>query len=176
VRGRCSRTRLDRSQRLRAQFWSEDHVNIDVSGFRAKGYTVVHSAIPAVLCEALVQAIGDVSGLVADRPGTWYRDPPLPWDIVPMWGHQAQWDIRQHPALHEVWSALWDTTALLVTLDRCRFSIPTLDPGRGGAEGDAGRCRRFPLRTNALPRPWRLDARAHHGGRRALLVNFDRRL
>jgi len=41
-----------------------------------------------------------------------------------MWGHQAQWDILQHPTLHGVWSALWGTGALLVTLDRCRFTPP----------------------------------------------------
>jgi hypothetical protein len=29
-----------------------------------------------------------------------------------------------HPALHMVWSALWGTPALLVTLDRCRFTPP----------------------------------------------------
>ena len=44
-----------------------------------------------------------------------------------MWGHQAQWDIRQHPTLHTVWSTLWGTSALLVTLDRCRFTPPWRD-------------------------------------------------
>ena len=44
-----------------------------------------------------------------------------------MWGHQAQCDIRQHPRLHTIWSALWDASALLVTLDRCRFT-----PSRDG--------------------------------------------
>jgi hypothetical protein len=43
---------------------------------------------------------------------------------IRMWGHQAQWEIRQHPALHGVWSALWGTPAPLVTLDRCRFTPP----------------------------------------------------
>lgn len=40
------------------------------------------------------------------------------------WGHQAQWDIRQHPALHIVWAALWNTDALWVSLDSCRFTPP----------------------------------------------------
>jgi hypothetical protein len=99
-------------------------MNLDTAAFRANGYTVVHGAVPTVLCEALTRAIGDQFGLDADRPETWYREPPLPWDIVPMWGHQAQWDIRQHPTLHQVWSILWGTAALLVTLDRCRFTPP----------------------------------------------------
>jgi hypothetical protein len=102
-------------------------VSRDVEAFRENGYAVVRDAVPAALCEALVVAMGEVFGLDADRPGTWYRDPPLTWDIVPMWGHQAQWNIRQHPALHRVCSALWGTPALLVTLDRCRFTPPWRD-------------------------------------------------
>jgi hypothetical protein len=64
-------------------------VNLDVEAFRANGYAVVRGAVPSALCEALVAAIGMVRGLDADRPQTWYRDPPLAWHVVPMWGHQA---------------------------------------------------------------------------------------
>ena len=78
----------------------ENDVSLDVEAFRENGYAIVRGAVPAALCEALVAAIGEVFRLDADRPETWYRDPPLAWDIVPMWGHQAQWNIRQHPALH----------------------------------------------------------------------------
>jgi Phytanoyl-CoA dioxygenase (PhyH) len=105
----------------------ENHVSLDVEAFRENGYAVVRGAVPGTLCEALIVAIGEVSGLDADRPETWYRDPPLAWDIVPVWGHQGQWDIRQHPALHRVWSALGGTPTLLVTLDRCRFTPPWRD-------------------------------------------------
>ncbi len=49
----------------------------DVEAFRENGYAVVRGAVPAALCEALVAAIGEVFGLDAGRPGTWYRDPPL---------------------------------------------------------------------------------------------------
>ena len=75
----------------------DEHVSLGVEAFRANGYAVVRGAVPTALCEALVEAIGKVYGLDADRAETWYRDPPLAWDIVPVWGHQAQWDIRQHP-------------------------------------------------------------------------------
>ena len=49
-------------------------------------------------------------------------------DLVPIWGHQAQWDIRQHPNLHRVWAAVWHTENLLVSLDSCRFT-PPFKPG-----------------------------------------------
>jgi len=45
-------------------------------------------------------------------------------DLVPIWGHQAQWDIRQHPDLHRIWATLWKTDRLRVWLDSCRFTPP----------------------------------------------------
>jgi Phytanoyl-CoA dioxygenase (PhyH) len=44
-----------------------------------------------------------------------------------MWGHPAQWAIRQLPLLYEAWSELWGTSDLLVSLDRCRFTPPWRD-------------------------------------------------
>jgi hypothetical protein len=113
-------------------------VSLDVEAFPENGYAVVRGAVPAALCEALVVAIGEVSGLDAHRPETWYRDPPLAWDIVQVWGHQAQWDIRQHPALHRVGSALWGAPALLVTLDRYRFHTTVARHGEPAALAPLG--------------------------------------
>jgi hypothetical protein len=45
-------------------------------------------------------------------------------DLIPIWGHQAQWDIRQHPGLYRLWATLWGTDALHVSLDSCRFTPP----------------------------------------------------
>jgi hypothetical protein len=45
-------------------------------------------------------------------------------DLAPIWGHQAQWDIRRHPNLHRVWRELWGTECLGVSLDSCRFTPP----------------------------------------------------
>jgi hypothetical protein len=45
-------------------------------------------------------------------------------DLVPVWGHQAQWDIRQYPSLHQIWAALWGSEKLCVSLDSCRFTPP----------------------------------------------------
>ncbi len=61
-------------------------MSLDVEAFRENGYSVIRGVVPAALGEALVLAIGEVSGLDADRPETWYRDPLLASDIVPMWG------------------------------------------------------------------------------------------
>jgi hypothetical protein len=43
----------------------DKHVSLDVEAFRENGYAVIRGAVPAALCEALVLAIGEVSGLDA---------------------------------------------------------------------------------------------------------------
>ena len=40
---------------------------IDIEAFRTNGYTVVRGAVPNALCEALVEAIGKIYGLDANR-------------------------------------------------------------------------------------------------------------
>jgi hypothetical protein len=45
-------------------------------------------------------------------------------DLIPIWGHQTQWDIRQHPKLHRIWAALWGNDVLRVSLASCRFTPP----------------------------------------------------
>ena len=54
----------------------------------------------------------------------WHEYGGEPHDLVPIWGHQAQWDIRQHPDLHRIWATLWKTDRLRVWLDACRFTPP----------------------------------------------------
>jgi Phytanoyl-CoA dioxygenase (PhyH) len=101
---------------------------VDREHFDAHGYVVVRQIVPVSLCTRLVSVIEERFDIRRDDPSTWYGSDPGLLDIVPLWGHQAQWDIRQLPALHEVWACLWRTEALLVSLDRCRF-MPPWRPG-----------------------------------------------
>ena len=71
-------------------------------------------------------AIGEVFGLDAHRPETWYRDPPLAWDIVPMWAIRRSGTFASIHAARGLVGAM-GTPALLVTLDRCRFTPPWRD-------------------------------------------------
>jgi hypothetical protein len=91
-----------------------------------QGWSRVEGIVPAELCVGLLDALRDDLGVPLDDPFRWPEYGP--WDIVPMWGHQAQWDIRQHPDLHRTWSSLWGTAALWVSLDMVRFT-PPWEPG-----------------------------------------------
>lgn len=106
------------------------------------GYTRVERVIPLGLVEALVRAIPSISLIDLEDPATWYHYK----GVIPSHHHQAQWDIRQHPLLHETFAELWQTNALWVTMDRIGFVPPWRegDPGpRMHWDGDP----RLPVRN-----------------------------
>jgi len=82
----------------------------------------VPAVVPSSLCQRLVDALEHELGVPVHDPSGW--DAYGQYDMLPIWGHQAQWDIRQDPSLHRVFAALWNTDELEVTLDSCRFSPP----------------------------------------------------
>lgn len=86
-----------------------------------QGWARVEVAVPAALCARLAQVV-ETEVRRTDGGGAVFGEACS--DLVPIWGHQAQWDIRQWPTLHAVWSELWGTTRLFVSLDSCRFTPP----------------------------------------------------
>jgi len=92
------------------------------------GYVVVPGAVPAAMCQAVLDAIAAELGISVDDPATWDRV-SSEIDQIPMWGHQSQWDIRQLPQLHRIWADIWGRDALWVDLNSCRFT-PSWRPGR----------------------------------------------
>lgn len=97
---------------------------IDIQHFREQGWMRVDGAVPADLCERLVEVLESELGVPKHNPARWDEYGAAMGDFIPIWGHQAQWDIRQHPNLHRVWSTLWGTERLSVSLDSCRFTPP----------------------------------------------------
>lgn len=107
----------------------EPDLFVDTEAFERDGYAVLRGAVPADLCDDLVDAINVFLGI--GGPETWY-DRPAPFlDLVPLWGHPKQWAIRQLPVLRATWAHLLGTDDLLVSLDRCRFT-PPWRPGEAG--------------------------------------------
>lgn len=97
---------------------------IDTDHLCQYGWVRVEGAIPANLCERLVDVLTTQMNVPVHDPARWHEYGGEMRDFVPIWGHQAQWDIRQHPNLHRIWSALWGTERLTVSLDSCRFTPP----------------------------------------------------
>jgi hypothetical protein len=80
------------------------------------GWICVEGAVPVRLCERLVEVLEAEMGVPLHDQLRWQEYGGEPHDLVPIWGHQAQWDIRQHPDLHRIWATLWKTDRLRVWL------------------------------------------------------------
>jgi hypothetical protein len=95
-------------------------VSLDVEAFRANGYAVIRGAVPAALCEALVVAIGEVSGLDA-----WIREPILE-DGEPSWSPQVDgYEVVEVPAGQDdliVWESRMPHANSRNTSDRPRLA------------------------------------------------------
>jgi hypothetical protein len=99
-------------------------ISFDTARLGEVGWVRVDGAIPVELCNRLVEVLETERGVPAHDPSRWDAWGGEMEDFVPIWGHQAQWDIRQHPNLHSVWATLLETESLLVSLDSCRFTPP----------------------------------------------------
>jgi hypothetical protein len=88
------------------------------------GFAVLRGVVPVDLCAAVLAAVEEHTGLAVDRPATWDRMLGRRVDVVPVWAHQAQWDIRQLPVLHRAWADAWGRDDLWVSIDSTRFTPP----------------------------------------------------
>jgi hypothetical protein len=99
-------------------------ISFDHAHLREFGWVRINRAIPLELCSRLVEVLETELGVPVHEPSRWDAYGGEMGDFVPIWGHQAQWDIRQHPNLHAIWAALLGTERLCVSLDSCRFTPP----------------------------------------------------
>jgi hypothetical protein len=99
-------------------------VRLDIAHLGRFGWMRIEGAVPVQLCERLVEVLeAEMDVPVHDR-SRWHEYGGEPHDLIPIWGHQAQWNIRQHPDLHRIWATLLKTDRLGVSLDSCRFTPP----------------------------------------------------
>jgi Phytanoyl-CoA dioxygenase (PhyH) len=105
------------------------------------GHVVIPQVVPARMCESVLEAIGTELNIWIDEEASWDKVSALV-DQVPLWGHQSQWDIRQLPAIHDIYGAVWGTEKLWADRNSCRFTPPW-------REGKAGPLR---LHWDADPR------------------------
>jgi hypothetical protein len=99
-------------------------ISFDVAHLREFGWVRINRAVPVTLCLRLVNVLETELGVPIHDPSRWDAYGGEMQDLVPIWGHQAQWDIRQHTNLHRIWATLYGTERLFVSLDSCRFTPP----------------------------------------------------
>ena len=96
------------------QFWEEN------------GYVVVHNAVPPENLKAAERAVWDFLEMQPDDPASWYPDPPRSTIMTEMYQHQALWNNRQYPRVHQAFVELWGTEKLWVSIDRASMNPPEL--------------------------------------------------
>ena len=94
----------------------------DLDFWEENGFVVVHNAVPDENLEVAVNAIWDFLGIDAHDPEDWYKYPPRiggkndspisQAGMVEIYQHQALWDNRKYPKVHQAFSEIWDTEEL----------------------------------------------------------------
>jgi hypothetical protein len=98
---------------------TEDH-----AFFAENGYLVLRDLVPKRNLDAIIDAIWQFLGMDRNDPDDWYRDPLRSNGMVEMYQHQALWDNRQHPRVHQAFSEILGTEKLWVSIDRVCMKPP----------------------------------------------------
>jgi ectoine hydroxylase-related dioxygenase (phytanoyl-CoA dioxygenase family) len=93
-----------------------------------QGYVVVPTVVPGENLEAVLADIWSHTGADAHNRDSWYQSERIsPNGMVEMYHYQSMWDNRQHPRVHQVFSDLFGSEKLWVSLDRTNLKPPA-DP------------------------------------------------
>lgn len=96
----------------------------DHAFFQHNGYVVVPDAVPKANLEAVCAAIWLFLGMDPDAPDDWYRPPLSPGGMIELYQHQALWDNRQYPRVHQAFAEILGTEKLRVSFDRVNLKPP----------------------------------------------------
>ena len=107
----------------------------DWAFWEENGYVVVHDAVPQENLDAMVDAIWTFLEIDRDDWEQWYRHKPYTRETygsspiaaggnVEFYQHQALWDNRQYPKVHQAFSEIWGTEKLWVSVDRACMKLP----------------------------------------------------
>jgi hypothetical protein len=109
----------------------------DWAFWQENGYVVIPNAVPQENLDRMVDAIWWFLDMDRDDPETWYKYKPYTREdrcspisgagMVEMYQHQALWDNRQHPKIHQAFAEIWDDEKLWVSLDRANMKPPARD-------------------------------------------------
>ena len=92
--------------------------------FQTDGYLVIPDVVPQDLRLKVIDAILSYLKVDLDDESTWYPPRIAGHGIVPMHHHQTLWDVRQYPAIHEIFSDLYADHRLWVSMDRASYKAP----------------------------------------------------
>jgi len=102
--------------------------------WKENGYVVIPNAVPQENLDRMVETIWQFLDMDPNDAESWYKHKPYTRDdrcspisgagMVEMYQHQALWDNRQYPKVHQAFSEIWDDEKLWVSLDRANMKPP----------------------------------------------------
>src|SRR6185369_3868944 len=103
------------------RFWQEN------------GYVIVSNAVPQENLSAVIDLLWEFQEMDCQDSDTWYYHPARTIQMVELknsgmvevYNHQALWNNRQHPRVHEAFVDIWGTKKLWVTIDRANLNVPS---------------------------------------------------
>jgi Phytanoyl-CoA dioxygenase (PhyH) len=98
----------------------------DLKFFGENGYLVVPDVVPREYREAVIALIWEFLEMDPNDPATWYP-PERKGSLAHVHQHQALWDNRQYPRVHQAFADLLGTEKLWVSMDRATMK-PPIDP------------------------------------------------
>jgi hypothetical protein len=96
----------------------------DRAFWEENGYVVIREAVPRENCQAAERAVWDFLEMDPNDPESWYPDPPRNGIMVEIYQHQALWDNRQYPRVHQAFAEIWGMPKLWVSFDRASMNPP----------------------------------------------------
>ncbi len=106
----------------------------DRAFWEENGYVIIPNAVPQENLDRMVEAIWWFLDMDPEDSETWYKHKPFTRDnrcspisaggMVEMYQHQAIWDNRQHPRVHQAFAEIWGEEKLWVSLDRANMKPP----------------------------------------------------
>ncbi len=97
---------------------------VDHAFFAENGYVIVPHAVPPENLDAMIAAIWEFLGMDPSNSEDWYRPPLRPGGMIEIYQHQALWDNRQSPRVHQAFAEIFGTERLWVTIDRANMKPP----------------------------------------------------
>jgi ectoine hydroxylase-related dioxygenase (phytanoyl-CoA dioxygenase family) len=106
----------------------------DFAFWEKNGYVVIPNAVPQENLDAMVDVIWEFLDMDRNNPEDWYKYSPYTRDnkrsmisaagMVEIYQHQALWNNRQYPKIHQAFADIWGREDLWVSLDRANMKPP----------------------------------------------------
>jgi hypothetical protein len=127
------------------------------------GYVIIPDAVPPENIKAAKASVWDFLEMRSDERESWYPNPPRRGIMAEMYQHQALWDNRQYPRVHQAFAEILGCEQLWVSIDRVSLSPPERTPSK-----DSEKLPSDSISKPPIPMHWDYALQLHGDGKPTL--------